>query len=70
MKKDIQKREDTILKFEHCLKNELKIDDLDDIELVDKHKLLQHLLMKKTQKKIRPIVLKLVNMQDKKHLKT
>ena len=66
VKEDIwEKREDTILKFENLLKNRLKIDDPDDIELVDIHRLPQHLLMKNGKRITRSIVIKLVNMQDK-----
>ena len=57
-----------ILKFENLLKNELKIDDLDDIELIDIHRLPQHPLMKNGKRITRPIVIKLVNMQDKSHI--
>ena len=78
VKEDIwEKREDTILKFENLLKNGLKIDDPDDIELVDIHRLPQHTLKKNGKRITRPIVIKLVNMQDKsrifqsaKHLRT
>ena len=78
VKEDIwEKREDTILKCKNLLKNGLKIDDPDDIELVDIHRLPQHSLMKNGKRKTRPIVIKLVNVQDKsrifqsaKHLRT
>ena len=52
-KEDIwEKREDTILKFKNLLKNGLKIDDPDDIELVDIHRLPQHPLMKNGKEKL------------------
>ena len=78
MKENVwEKREDMILKFENFLKNGLKINDPDDIELVDIHRFPQHLQMKNEKRIIRPIGIKLVNMQNKsrifhsaKHLKT
>ena len=66
VKEDVwKKREDTILKFENLLKKRLKINDPNDIELVDIHRLPQNPLIKNRQRVIRPVVIKLVNIQDK-----
>ena len=63
VKEDIwEKREDTIFKLENLLKNGLNIDDFDDIELVDIHRLPQHPLMRNGKRITRPIVIKLLNM--------
>ena len=78
VKEDIwEKREDTILKFENFLKNGLKINDPNDIELIDIHRLPQQPPMKNGKRITRPIVIKLVNVQEKscifqsaKHLRT
>ena len=55
VKEDIwEKREDTILKFNNLLKNGLKIDDPDGIDLVNVHRLPQHPLMKNGKGITRP----------------
>jgi len=59
-------RDETSKKFKKFLKEGLKITDPDDIEVVDVHRLPQHPVSRYGKKIHRPIIVKLLTMQDKK----
>ena len=61
-----EKREETIAKFKNFLKNGLKMDDTEDVEYVDIHRLPQHPVKKNGKTVDRPIIVKLLTTHDKK----
>ena len=61
-------REETIAKFTKFVREGLKIEDPDKIEYVDIHRLPQHPVSRLGKKVHRPIIVKLLTMQDKKML--
>ena len=61
-------REETIAKFRNFVREGLKIEDPEDIEYVDIHRLPQHPVSRLGKKVHRPIIIKLLTMQDKKML--
>ena len=60
-----EKREETVTKFQSFLKDGLKLDEPDDIEFVDIHRLPQHPISTKSKAIDRPIIVKLPTMEDK-----
>ena len=71
-----EKHEKSLDKFHDFLKNGLQIEDPDAVEIVDIHRLPQHPVQRFGRNVVRPIIVKLLTMQDKtlifnsaKHLK-
>ena len=60
------KKEETVTKFQSILKDGLKLDKPDDIEFVDIHRLPQHPISRKGKAINRPIIVKLLTLEDKK----
>ena len=60
-----EKREETVTKFQNILKDGLKIDEPDDIEFVDIHRLPQNPISSKGKAINRPIIVKLLTLEDK-----
>ena len=60
-----EKREETVTKFQNILKDGLKIDETDDMEFVDIHRLPQHPISSKGKAINRPIIVKLLSLEDK-----
>ena len=60
-----EKHDTTVTKFQEFLKKGLKIDDPEDIEFVDIHRLPQYLVKKNDWPFSRPIIVKLLTMHDK-----
>ena len=71
-----EKREETMAKFREFVREGLNIEDPDDIEIVDIHRLPQHTVMRQGRRFHRQIIVKLLTVSDKqsifnsvKHLK-
>jgi len=60
-----EKRDETSDKFKNFLIDGLKINDLDEVEFIDIHRLPQHLVKKERKTVHRPIIVKLLTMADK-----
>ena len=60
-----EKREKTVTKFQNFLKDGLKLDEPNDIEFEDIHRLPQHPISTKGKAIDRPIIVTLLTMEDK-----
>ena len=60
-----EKHDTTVTKFQEFLKKGLKIDDPENIEFVDIHRLPQYPVRKNGRPFSRPIIVKLLTMHDK-----
>ena len=60
-----KKHEESLDKFHDFLKNGLQIEDPDAVEVVDIHRLPQHPVQRFGRNVVRPIIVKLLTMQDK-----